>query len=77
LLDSRWTLETVGIDATKKFWLEIHRVKGVGGLIVVGLDLAYTGVLVAGRRRRGFGAGNDCVERRITYPLGHLRVLVW
>jgi hypothetical protein len=41
LLDSGWTFETVGVDATKKLGLEVHRVEGVGSLIVVGLDLAY------------------------------------
>jgi hypothetical protein len=39
LLDSRWTLETVGVDTTEKLWLEVHGVEGVDGLIVVGLDL--------------------------------------
>jgi hypothetical protein len=41
LLNSRRSLETVGIDTAKKLGLQIHRVKGVCGLIVVGLDLAY------------------------------------
>jgi hypothetical protein len=41
LLNSRRSLETVSIDTTKKLWLQIHRVEGVCGLIVVGLDLAY------------------------------------
>lgn len=41
LLDGRGSLETVGIHTTKKFGLQIHRVEGVCGFIVVGLDLAY------------------------------------
>jgi hypothetical protein len=41
LLNSRWSLETVSIDTTEKFGLQVHRVKGVCGFIVVGLDLAY------------------------------------
>ena len=40
LLNSRRSLETVGIDTAKKLGFQIHRIKGVCGLIVVGLDLA-------------------------------------
>jgi hypothetical protein len=43
LLDSRGTLETVGVDTTEELSLEVHVVEGVGGLIVVGLDLACAG----------------------------------
>jgi hypothetical protein len=39
LLDSRRTLETVGVDTTEKLRLQVHGVKGVGDFIVVGLDL--------------------------------------
>lgn len=39
LLDGRRTLETVGVDSTEELSLEVHRIEGVGGLIVVGLDL--------------------------------------
>jgi hypothetical protein len=40
LLDSRWSLETIGVDSTEKLCLEVHRVEGVDSLIVVGFDLA-------------------------------------
>jgi hypothetical protein len=40
LLDSRGALETVGVDTTEKLGLQVHRIEGVGGLIVVGLDLS-------------------------------------
>lgn len=40
LLDSRRALETVGVDTTEKLRLQLHRIEGVGGLIVVGLDLS-------------------------------------
>jgi hypothetical protein len=43
LLDSRRALETVGVDTTEELGLQVHRVEGVGGLIVVGLNLAYVG----------------------------------
>ena len=43
LLDSRWALETVGVDSTEELALEVHRVERVGGLIIVGLDLGYGG----------------------------------
>ena len=41
LLDSGRALETVGVDTTEEFSLEVHGIEGVGGLIVVGLDLSY------------------------------------
>ena len=40
LLDSRRALETIGVDTTKELGLQVHRVKGVGRLIVVGLNRA-------------------------------------
>jgi hypothetical protein len=40
LLDSRRALETVGVDTTEELSLQVHVVEGVGGLIVVGLNLA-------------------------------------
>jgi hypothetical protein len=40
LLDSRRALETVGVDSTEELGLQVHRVERVGGLIVVGLNLA-------------------------------------
>lgn len=41
LLDSRGALETVGVDTTEELRLQVHVVERIGGLIVVGLDLAY------------------------------------
>ena len=38
LLNGGGALKTVGIDAAKQLWLQIHRVEGVGDLIVVRLD---------------------------------------
>lgn len=43
LLDSRWALETVGVDSAEELALEVHGIEGVGGLIVVGLDLRWRG----------------------------------
>lgn len=40
LLDSRWALETVGVDTTEELGLEVHGIERVDGLIVVGLDLS-------------------------------------
>jgi hypothetical protein len=40
LLDGRRALETVGVNTTEELSLQVHVVEGVGGLIVVGLDLA-------------------------------------
>jgi hypothetical protein len=40
LLDGGRALETVGVDSAEELGLQVHRVEGVGGLIVVGLDLA-------------------------------------
>lgn len=40
LLDGGGALETVGVDSTEELRLEVHRIEGVGGLIIVGLDLA-------------------------------------
>jgi hypothetical protein len=40
LLDGGRALETVGVDSTEELGLQVHRIEGVGGLIVVGLDLA-------------------------------------
>lgn len=47
LLDGRGTLKTVGVDTTEELCLEVHRVEGVGGLIVVGLDLSCSGQYVS------------------------------
>lgn len=41
LLDGRWALETVGVDTTEELSLQVHGIKRVGGLIVVGLDLSW------------------------------------
>lgn len=49
LLDSRRALETVGVDTTEKLGLQLHRIEGVGGLIVVGLDLSCTRNFVSTR----------------------------
>lgn len=43
LLNGGRALETVGVDSTEELGLEVHRIEGVGGLIVVGLDLACVG----------------------------------
>ena len=40
LLNGRRALETVSVYATEKLRLQVHGVKGVGGFIVVGFDLA-------------------------------------
>lgn len=40
LLDSRGALETVGIDTTEKLWAKVHRIEGVGDLVIVRLDLS-------------------------------------
>lgn len=40
LLNSRWALETVGVNSTEELWLEVHAVERIDGLIVVGLDLS-------------------------------------
>lgn len=45
LLNSRWALETVGVDSAEELALEVHRIEGVGGLIVVGLDLTCAHML--------------------------------
>jgi hypothetical protein len=39
LLDSRWALETVGVDSAKELGLEVHGIERVGGLVIVGFDL--------------------------------------
>jgi hypothetical protein len=54
LLDSRGTLETVGVDTTEELSLQVHVVEGVGGLIVVGLDLACAGSACAQTQTRTF-----------------------
>jgi hypothetical protein len=45
LLNSGWTLETVGVDTTEKLWLQIHSIEVVNGLIVVGVDLLTFDIL--------------------------------
>ena len=45
LLDSRRTLETIGVDSTEELRLQVHVVEGVGDFIVVGLDLACAGLV--------------------------------
>lgn len=80
LLDSRGALETVGIDAAKQLSLQVHVVEGVGGLIVVGLDLTCDGGAVrlacspldfqaAGDVRADGEQLSEAVEN--TYPRGH------
>jgi hypothetical protein len=39
LLDSRGTLETVGVNTTEELRTEVHLIERVDSLIVVGLDL--------------------------------------
>jgi hypothetical protein len=41
LLDGARPLETVSVDTTKQLGLQVHRIEGVGGLIVVGFDLGW------------------------------------
>jgi hypothetical protein len=41
LLDGRRALEAIGVDTAKELGLQVHSVKRVGGLVVVGLDLAF------------------------------------
>ena len=41
LLDGRGALEAVGVDTSQELGLQVHSVKRVGGLVVVGLDLAW------------------------------------
>lgn len=43
LLDGGGALETIGVNSTEEFCLQVHRIEGVGSLIVVRLDLAYGG----------------------------------
>lgn len=40
LLNSRWALETVGVDSAEELWLEVHGIEGVDGLVIVRLDLS-------------------------------------
>jgi hypothetical protein len=47
LLDSRWALETVGVNSTEELGLEVHGIERVDGLIVVGLDLSCWSMLSA------------------------------
>ena len=65
LLDSRRALETVGVDTAEELSLQVHVVEGVGGLIVVGLDLAYTVSVCARSIRLRFALHFHCVDRRI------------
>ena len=48
LLDSRRALETIGVNTTKELGLQVHRVEGVGRLIVVGLNRACCGKVSLG-----------------------------
>lgn len=41
LLNGGGAFETIGVDSTEELALEVHRIEGVGGLIVVGFDLTY------------------------------------
>ena len=62
LLDSRRALETVGVDTTEELSLQVHVIEGVGGLIVVGLDLA------CGKCQSGLTQSLCCLRRRCTRP---------
>ena len=42
LLNGRRSLKTVGVDSAQELVFELHGIEAVGGLIVVGFDLAYT-----------------------------------
>ena len=64
LLDSRWTLETVGVHTTEKLWLQVHGIEGVDGLIVVGLDLSCNSRVSLGSLSRC--ASHLCVANSLT-----------
>jgi hypothetical protein len=40
LLDSRWSLETIGVDTSKELSLQVHIIERVDGFIIVRLDLS-------------------------------------
>jgi hypothetical protein len=65
LLDGRRALETVGVDTAEELSLQVHVVEGVGGLIVVGLDLACTVSVCARSICLAFALHSHCVDRRI------------
>jgi len=80
LLDSRRALETVGVDTTEELSLQVHVVEGVGGLIVVGLDLACmacqsalakSGCCAALRRERRPQARGFAAVQRKYFAGGH------
>lgn len=60
LLDSRGALETVGVDTTEELSLEVHGIEGVGGLIVVGLDLSCS---AGSSQRSSFQGGQKSRDR--------------
>jgi hypothetical protein len=55
LLDSRWALETVGVDTSEKLRLQVHGIEGVDGLVIVGLDLTFWDLL-----ETLIGGSHDC-----------------
>jgi hypothetical protein len=65
LLDGRGALETVGVDTTEELSLEVHGIEGIGGLIVVGLDLSCSaGNLVSAVRGAECTRGGESFDRR-------------
>ena len=74
LLDGRWALEPIGVHTTEELGLERHVVERVGGLIVVGLDLACARLNVSWEPRVGRGSTVSAgmamaiARRGSTYP---------
>jgi len=73
LLDGGGALETVGVDSTKELCLEIHRIERVGGLVVVGLNLAYRrGRLAQGEPKVFAQVAGVARQARGALTLGHI-----
>lgn len=45
LLDSRRTFETIGVNSSEKFRLQIHVIEIVDDLVPIGLDLVFRDIL--------------------------------
>ena len=67
LLDGRWALETVGVDTTEELGLQVHGIEGVGGLIVVGLDLSWESAVSIGSKDCCCARTDDVGATQITY----------
>lgn len=81
LLNSRGTLETVGIDTTKQLGLQVHGIERVGNLIIVGLDLTCSVLASISRDedRTEHVSSTENISRHVknpgkkmTYPRGDL-----